>query len=476
MADIRKNFVYNIIWNISTYVVSLITFPYISRVLGAEALGITEYVHQFIQYFILFSLLGVVGIGTREIASCKDNKAKRSETFSSILGLSAFLTFIVLVVYFVCVFTIPTFIEYQRLFMIGAAQILFTTFQIEWLYRGIENFKYTTIRNIAIRILYVIALFLFIKTSDDYELYFTLTVLVVVLNAIVNLVYARHFVNFTFDLDLFRNTWKSLSKQFAVLGANTITISFYSTFNVVYLGLVCTKADVGYYSVSNKIMTICMGVVSAFTLVMLPRMSSVAGNKDKKAFDSLIDKSFSVVLDTCIPICIMMLCYAPYIVRLLSGGEFDPAITPLRIVAPVIVVNALAQVVVYQVEMPLHKDKNILYSSIIAAVVGVVLNLSIVKGNGAIGSAMVLCFSVLASFLYNFGYCLKNNLMKFPVKKLLKVLIMSVPYVLLWVLLEVFVANEWWLLGVGSTVSLAYWCCLNRDLFMGFVRSYFKKK
>ena len=106
MADIRKNFVYNIIWNISTYVVSLITFPYIARVLGAEAIGINEYVHQFVQYFILFSMLGVTGIGTREIAACKDDKDKRSVAFSSVLGLSALLTVAVLLIYFVCVFTI----------------------------------------------------------------------------------------------------------------------------------------------------------------------------------------------------------------------------------------------------------------------------------------------------------------------------------------------------------------------------------
>lgn len=476
MADIRKNFVYNIIWNISTYVVSLITFPYISRVLGAEAIGITEYVHQFIQYFVLFSMLGVVGIGTREIASCKDDKDKRSEVFSSIFGLSTFLTVIVLLVYFVCTFTIPTFIEYQRLFLIGAAQILFTTFQIEWLFRGIEDFKYITLRNIAIRIAYVIALFVFIKSADDYVMYFILTTLVIVVNAVVNLVYSRHFVKYIFNVSLFKNSWKKLSKQFAILGANNIMNSFYSSFNVVYLGLVCTKTEVGYYSVSNKIMTICIGVISAFTLVMLPRMSSLAGEKNRKQFNELLDKSFAVVFDACIPLCIMLVCYAPYIVRLLSGDGFDPAIMPLRIIAPIIVINALAQVVVYQVEMPLHKDMAILTASIIGAVVGVTLNLTIVKQNGVVGSAIVLCCSVLASFLYNLWYCLKNSLMDFPVKRLTGVLLKSLPYVLLWVMLEVLVDNYWWILGVGCSASLAYWIVLNKELFMGFVRSYFKKK
>lgn len=475
MADIRKNFVYNIIWNISTYVVSLITFPYISRVLGAEAIGINEYVHQFVQYFILFSMLGVTGIGTREIAACKDDKDKRSVAFSSVLGLSALLTVAVLLIYFVCVFTIPAFIEYQRLFLIGSAQILFTTFQIEWLFRGIENFKYITFRNIAIRIAYVIALFIFIKSADDYVLYFILTTLVIVVNSVINLLYSRHFVNFVFDISLFKNTWKRLSKQFAILGANNIMNSFYSSFNVIYLGLVCTKTEVGYYSVSNKIMTICLGIISAFTIVMLPRMSSLAGDKDRVQFNKMLEKSFAVIFDACIPLCVMLLCYAPHIVRLLSGDGFAPAIIPLRIISPIIVINALAQVVVYQVEMPLHKDKAILTASIIGAVIGILLNLTIVKQNGVIGSAIVLCCSVLSSFLYNLWYCLRNNLMSFPVKKLMSVILRSLPYVALWIVLEMFLDNFWWILGIGCTVSLAYWIILNKEIFMGFVRSYFKR-
>lgn len=475
MADIRKNFVYNIIWNISTYVVSLITFPYLSRVLGAEAIGITEYVHQFIQYFVLFSMLGVVGIGTREIAFCKDDKDKRSEVFSSIFGLSTFLTVIVLLVYFVCTFTIPTFIEYQRLFLIGAAQILFTTFQIEWLFRGIEDFKYITLRNIAIRIAYVIALFVFIKSADDYVMYFILTTLVIVVNAVVNLVYSRHFVKYIFNVSLFKDSWKKLSKQFAILGANNIMNSFYSSFNVVYLGLVCAKTEVGYYSVSNKIMTICLGVITAFSLVMLPRMSSLAGEKDREQFNNLLEKSFAVIIDACIPLCIMLICYAPYIVLILSGNGFERAILPLRIIAPVIVINALAQIVVWQVEMPLHKDKAILTASIIGAVVGVTLNFALVKQNGVVGSAIVLCCSVLASFIYNLWYCINNKLMSFPTDKLLSVILKSLPYVLLWIVLEMFIGNKWVIIGVGSSVSLIYWVILNKDIFMGFVKSYFKR-
>lgn len=475
MADIRKNFGYNIILNISTYVASLITFPYVSRVLGAESIGIVTYVNQFVQYFILFSMLGVVGIGTREIAGCGNDEKKRSETFSSLLGISTAFTVIVLFVYGLCICFIPTFIEYKKLFLIGSAQILFTTFQIEWFYRGIEDFRYITIRNIAIRVLYIVLLFILVKNESDYIIYFILSTGVVVINAIINLLYSRKFITFRLTKESLQNTWKPFSKQFAILGANNIMNSFYSSFNVVYLGLVCAKTEVGYYSVSNKIMTICLGVITAFSLVMLPRMSSLAGEKDREQFNNLLNKSFAVIIDACIPLCIMLICYAPYIVLILSGNGFERAILPLRIIAPVIVINALAQIVVWQVEMPLHKDKAILTASIIGAVVGLALNFALVKQKGVVGSAIVLCCSVLASFIYNLWYCINNKLMSFPTDKLLSVILKSLPYVLLWIVLEMFIGNKWVIFGVGSSVSLLYWVILNKDIFMGFVKSYFKR-
>ena len=457
MTSIKKNFTYNIILNISSYVASLIVFPYISRVLNAELLGTVNFVNQAVQYFVLFSLMGVMTVGTRAIAECKDNRQQRSEVFSAVFSLSLLATLIVMVVYFICIYIIPAFHEYDRLFLIGAANILFTTIQIEWLYRGIENFKYITIRNIIIRILYIILVFAFVRDESDYILYFALTVGIIVVNALININYSRNFVSFIFSKQLYKEIWGKVYKSFGVFGLNSIMNSFYSTFNVIYLGIVCTKDQVGYYYVSNKVMTICLGVITAFTLTMLPRMSNLLGSNDRNEYDRLLNKSVAVVMNLCVPLSVGLFLYAPNIISLLSGEGYEQAITPLRIIAPVIFINALNQIIVYQVLMPQHKDGPILISTIIAAIVGVLSNFIIVKQMGVNGSAVALCLSTAANFLYCLCYVIRNKQLSFPSRELLSCIIIVSPFFAIWFIVNKLISNSTLVLFIGVFATVLYW-------------------
>ena len=66
-------------------IVPLITTPYLSRVLGAENIGIYSYTLSITTYFILLGSLGVSTYGQREIAYVRDNKKLRTKTFIEIL-------------------------------------------------------------------------------------------------------------------------------------------------------------------------------------------------------------------------------------------------------------------------------------------------------------------------------------------------------------------------------------------------------
>lgn len=443
-------------------IASLITFPYVSRTLNAELIGTVGFVNQAIQYFILFSMLGVNSVGIRAIAECNDDREKRSEAFSSVLSLSLFTTVFVLLVYFLCAIFIPAFSRYRSLFFIGSGTILFTTLQIEWLYRGIENFKYISIRTIIIRALYIVSLFIFVRDKDDYVIYFTLSVFVVVVNAIINLRYSKNFVSFVFSKKTYIEQWKKIYKSYLIIGANNIMNSFYSTFNVIYLGIVCTKDQVGYYNISNQIMSICLGVINAFTMTTLPRMSNLLGTNNKKDYDTLLNNSFNAILNLCIPLSFGLFLYAPNIVNLLSGAGYEQSITPLRIIAPVVTVNAIAQIVVYQILMPQHRDRPILYSTIIASLVGIVTNIIFVKELGVIGSAIVLFLSTLSNLLYNLAYSSKNKLLTFPVAQLFRCLIVTLPFILIYLVVDKLIENELLVLIIGVSVTGLYWLIINR--------------
>lgn len=421
--SIKKNFAYKSVLTLSTYVMSFITFPYVSRVLGVERIGLVNFVDNTVNYFLLFATLGVNLLGVREIAGAKNDMDRQSKIFSNILGINLLFTILILAVYIVAIFLIPKFQQLSELFFIGTAKILFTTFLVEWFFTGIENFKYITIRSLLVKLLYVLAVFIFIKTSDDYKLYFILTVGVVVVNATINMLYVRKFVSISFA-DLFMVKY---IKQNMVLGIYTIMTSMYITFNVMFLGLVSNDTEVGYYTTAFKLYSVVLGFFTAFTNVMLPRMSFLLANGEKDRFNELISKSFSVMSTFIVPLILCSIIMAPQIIYVLSGPGYEGAILPMRIIMPAALFVGIAQVLAVQVIMPLRRDKVLLLASFVGAIVSLIINICVVSQLRSVGSAIVLLSAetvVTATYII---YALKVHIFNFPISKIVRSILLSTP-------------------------------------------------
>ena len=165
MASIKKNFLYSSILTTANYIFPLLTFPYVTRVLGVEGIGICSFIDSVINYFILFSVLGMSVVGTREIARCKDNTKELNKTFSSLFLFNTFSTSIALLVLIIAIFTIPQLHKHYTLMLIGAVKLLFNYMLIEWLYKGLEEFKFITIRTLLVKVAYVISVYVFVKSK-----------------------------------------------------------------------------------------------------------------------------------------------------------------------------------------------------------------------------------------------------------------------------------------------------------------------
>ena len=159
---IRTNVLYSSILTCSNYLFQLITYPYVSRVLGVERIGVCNFAVSFVHYILLFSTMGISILGIREVARCREDRQELNRCFSSLFYLHAVATGIVLLLYVGAVYFVPALYPYRDLLHIGTLQILFNLFLVEWFFKGIEDFKYITYRNIAVRFLYVLAVFLLV--------------------------------------------------------------------------------------------------------------------------------------------------------------------------------------------------------------------------------------------------------------------------------------------------------------------------
>ena len=447
--SIKKNFAYKSVLTLSTYLINFITFPYVARVLGVERIGLVNFVDNTVNYFLLFATMGVGLLGVREIAAVKEDKKRRDQVYSSVLALNLLFTLVSLGIYLLCVVTIPKLCQYDELFYIGTAKILFTVFLVEWFFTGVENFRYITLRIILIKVLYIISVFLFVRDTSDYRLYFILTVGVVVLNALINQLYIREFVRVRWNnIQLFKYL-----KQNVTLGIYTLMTSMYLTFNVMYLGLVSNNTEVGYYTTAFKLYSVILGFFTAFTNVMLPRMSSLLANGEKDRFQELVNRSFSVMSTCCIPLILCSMIMAPQIVYILSGPGYEGAILPMRIIMPAAFAVGVAQVLAIQVLMPMKKDKVLLIASIIGAVVSLLINLLVVPSVKSVGSAVVLLCSEMGVTGMYVWYVLSQELILIPIKAIGKNVLFSLPSVVICLGCGRWIDNE--LLGVGCAVVLA---------------------
>ena len=241
--SVKKNFIFSSILTVSEYLFPLITFPYVSRVLGVDGVGICNYVDSVIFYFILLSKLGIETVGIRSIASCNDDKQKLQQVFSSLLTLLLCSTTIAIFALFIVVYTVPSFADYTEYFYIGACKLFSTFLLIEWFYKGREDFKYITKRSLTVKAMYVLSIFIFVQSPEDTFTYYLITCGLTIVNSAINIIHSHKLVNFSFK-DVQINVFL---KPLVFFGIYQFLTSMYTTFNVFYLGFVTNTTQVGYY-------------------------------------------------------------------------------------------------------------------------------------------------------------------------------------------------------------------------------------
>ena len=164
----KKNFIYNIIYQILILILPLITIPYVSRILGADGIGIYSYTYSIAYYFMLVAMLGLNNYGNRTIAKVRDDKEKLSKEFFGIYSLQLITSIIMVICYLLYVLIFDN--SYKIIALIQILYVISTVFDINWFFFGIEKFKLTITRNTIIKVLSLVLIFIFYIVNDlQYE-------------------------------------------------------------------------------------------------------------------------------------------------------------------------------------------------------------------------------------------------------------------------------------------------------------------
>lgn len=393
--SIKKNFIYNASYQLLLIVLPLITTPYISRVIGVEGIGIYSYSYSIANYFVIFAMLGINNYGNRSIARVRDNREILNKTFSSILLFHCIISSIAIMGY---ILFISLCDESNKLIFI--IQILYTIsalFDINWFFFGIEEFKLTVIRNTIIKLISVISIFIFVKNSDDLWIYTTILAASTLLSQISLWPFLKRYVSFTkvSIKDVFMHL-----KPCSILFVPVLAISVYKIMDKIMLGYMSDMIQVGLYENSEKLISIPLGLITALGTVMLPKMANIISKGQSNESEMYITKSMQFVMFIAIGSTFGLMGIADIIVPIFLGEEFVGSIQVINVIAPTILFLAWANVIRTQYLIPNKRDKVFLRSTIIGAIVNLILNILLIFKFGAIGAAIGTLFAEISVAIY----------------------------------------------------------------------------
>lgn len=451
MQSLKKNFIYNAILTMSGYIFPLMVYPYVSRVLGVANIGACNFVDSIVEYFTILSMMGMNTIGIREIAKCKNDRQKLDNVFSQLFSLNTLTTIAAIIILIIATNIVPKFAPYKDLLYIGVGKLFFNYMLINWFFQGLENFKYIAARTIFVKILFVISVFLFVKTETDVKLYYFLVALTWAGNGIINFIYAKKYVSFNFTLKIN----KAIIGSFFILGVYWFMNSMYTTLNVAFLGFATNDIEVGYYTTANKLLTVIMTMFTALTSVMVPRVSVALKSNDNSEAKALIRKAINALMLFAIPLIFFVFPFSQELIYLMSGKGYEGATTPLQIMTPLFFLVGYDQIIVLQTLLPMGKDKDILRNSILAASVGIISNIFLTLNFGKNGSAIVLILAEL-SVLLSSQFCVTKYLgLKIPFKLIIKHIIGFSPIIIICYVIKYFINSY----VISLIVSASIICC-----------------
>lgn len=383
MKSLAKNSIYNMVYKILDLIFPLLASMHVAHTLMPDGVGRVAYSQNIASYFLTAAALGIPVLGIRVISVVRENREQRSRAFCELLILNAVFTTVAILGYSLLVYFNPTFRADYPLYIAAGLTIAFNYLNIDWLYKGFEEYQYIVIRSVIIKILSLVALFLFVKKPEDYVLYALITSLATCGNYVFNVIHARKYVTLTTrGLNL-----KQHLKPVFMLAASLLFSSVYSKVDVTMLGVMAGEESVGYYSYAHKVLNIAVGICSTVTAAFLPRLSYYYKH-DMEKFRGLVAKGLQIVSFLAFPAAIGLFLLAPEAIELMFGAEFLPAAKTLRCFAALILVFAFGNLLCYQMMICSGREKIIAPILGAAALLNVVLNSFLIPSMQQDGAAI----------------------------------------------------------------------------------------
>lgn len=353
----------------------LITYPYITRVLGVEQVGAYGFSYSVINYFYLISALGINTYAIREGAKYKNDRIMLSEFASEVFTINLVSTVVSYCLLFVSISAVPFLHPYKALLMVLSISMVFTTLGCEWVYNIHEQFLYVAVRTLLFQLLSLGLLFSFVKTENDLVKYAYVVVISASGANFVNFIKLKKYI--TLQVRFRKKIFVHLS-PIIILFANTLATTVYVNSDLTLLGILTNDYCVGIYTIASKVYSIIKQIIAAIIIVSIPRLSALRGKLQINEYNKLASKVLNALMVVLIPSIIGLIMLRKEAVLVISTEAFLGANKPLAILSVALFLSVFSWFFTSCVLIPCKRERVVLSATIVAALVNVVLNILLI--------------------------------------------------------------------------------------------------
>lgn len=377
------NFGYLSLIQIAGYAFPLITMPYLARVIGTEGFGRIAFANAVLVWLQTIADWGFTFTATRDVAQNRDDKEKVSEIFSNVFWARCLLSLISGVFLLIAIAFVPVFRENALILLVSYLLIPGHIMFPDWFFQAVEKMKYTTILGLVFRFFFTLMVFVVIREKSDYYWQPLLTTIGYILCGLITFYLILGKWGYRLHRPRIVPILHSI-KSSADVFLNNLMPNLYNSFSVMLLGFWGGSYANGIYDGGNKFSTLVNQLQQVLSRAFYPFLSRRA---DKHHLFEIINISAALLLS------VLLFLFAPILVHIMLGSEFEESIKVLRILSVSIFFLGLSNTYGANYLIIYHHERDLRNMTFIASSIGMSVAIPLVMNFTYIGAALTILIS-----------------------------------------------------------------------------------
>ena len=423
-----KNYILSVANTIIGLAFPIITFPYVTRILGPANLGIINFTQAYGYYFVHIASFGISSYAIRELSKVRNDKTKVDKIGNEIFNLNLFFSILSTLIYFLGVFFVDNLRENIAIFAIYSIVIVTNFLSLDWLLQSFDDYYFSTVRNLVIRIVSILAIFIFVQEETDFVIYMVISCIAEMGTKVSTLIYCRkHYVNLRLKRR-FLNFKDHISSMFTLFTFRLVN-GISANLDKLMIGFMMVYANVGVYTAGVKFAVMVSAVVEMSGIVLFPKIN-IAANKAMDEYLRNLKINYDVILLLGLPMSVCLFLISGRLIPLFAGEQFVDAVSVARIMAVIILIGPIGDMLGSKTLLVFNKEKWLLRCSGYVAVSNVLLNFIFIPLWGIDGAAIASVFSYIVAVTSRYYFTRKLVKVDLLTRNLWKYSSFTVPFVI----------------------------------------------